>query len=54
MKEKRKNRKETPRKRETRDRTLPENSQEALDRRLDEAEEESFPASDPVSVRITK
>ncbi|WP_210493497.1 hypothetical protein [Microvirga antarctica] len=36
------------------DKKLPENSKESLDRKLDEAEEESFPASDPVSVKITK
>lgn len=36
------------------DRKLPENSKEALDRRLDEASEESFPSSDPVSVQITR
>ena len=33
---------------------LPENSKEALDRKLDEGVEETFPASDPVSVKITK
>lgn len=36
------------------DRKLPENTKENLDRKLDEAGEESFPASDPVSVKITK
>lgn len=36
------------------DRELPENSKEALDRRLDEAGEESFPDSDPVSVIVTR
>lgn len=36
------------------DRKLPENSKENLDRRLDEASKESFPSSDPVSVRITR
>lgn len=36
------------------DKELPENSKESLDRKLDEADEESFPASDPVSVKITK
>ena len=34
--------------------SLPENSKEALDRKLDEGVEETFPASDPVSVKITK
>jgi hypothetical protein len=33
---------------------LPENSKESLDRKLDEGVEETFPASDPVSVKITK
>jgi hypothetical protein len=37
-----------------RDKKLPENSKENLDRKLDEGVEESFPASDPVSVKITK
>jgi len=36
------------------DRTLPENAKENLDAKLDEGIEESFPASDPVSVKITK
>ncbi len=34
--------------------TLPENSKESLDKKLDEGIEETFPASDPVSVKITK
>jgi len=38
----------------TAERKLPENSKESLDRKLDEGIEESFPASDPVSVKITK
>jgi hypothetical protein len=33
---------------------LAENSAQNLDEKLDNAAEESFPASDPVSVRITK
>jgi hypothetical protein len=33
---------------------LPENRKEKLDERLDEGVEETFPASDPVSVKITK
>ena len=33
---------------------LPENSKKSLDRKLDEALEETFPTSDPVSVKITK
>ncbi|WP_414472958.1 hypothetical protein [Microvirga sp. M2] len=33
---------------------LPENSKKSLDKKLDEGVEETFPASDPVSVKITK
>ena len=33
---------------------LPENTEERADERLDEGVEETFPASDPVSVKITK
>ncbi len=33
---------------------LPENAKERTDERLDEGVEETFPASDPVSVKITK
>ena len=36
------------------DETLPENSKENLDKKLDYAIEETFPTSDPVSVKITK
>jgi hypothetical protein len=36
------------------DKNLPGNSQENLSRKLDEAVEETFPSSDPVSVKITK
>jgi hypothetical protein len=36
------------------DEKLPENSKKPLDERLDEGVEETFPASDPVSVKITK
>jgi hypothetical protein len=36
------------------DHTLPENSDENLDGKLDQALEETFPTSDPVSVKITK
>jgi hypothetical protein len=32
----------------------PDNKQEKLDERLDDALEETFPSSDPVSVKITK
>jgi hypothetical protein len=33
---------------------LPENSKENLDTKLDHAIDETFPTSDPVSVKITK
>lgn len=36
------------------DERRPENQQGALNERLDEALEETFPSSDPVSVKITK
>ena len=36
------------------DEKLPENSKNSLDEKLDEGVEETFPASDPVSVKITK
>ncbi|KQQ45212.1 hypothetical protein ASF58_19450 [Methylobacterium sp. Leaf125] len=36
------------------DRNRPENQKGELDERLDEALEETFPSSDPVSVKITK
>ena len=36
------------------DRKLPENSKENLDEKLDNAIEETFPTSDPISVNITK
>lgn len=36
------------------DKANPGNSQEEKDERLDEALEETFPSSDPVSVKITK
>jgi hypothetical protein len=36
------------------DKSLPENSKENLDRKLDHAVEETFPTSDPVSVQVTK
>ncbi|GJE50628.1 hypothetical protein GOFOIKOB_3678 [Methylobacterium tardum] len=36
------------------DRRLPENHPDPMHARLDDALEESFPGSDPVSVRITK
>ena len=38
----------------TSDRHLPENHPDRMHERLDDALEESFPGSDPVSVRITK
>jgi hypothetical protein len=36
------------------DKHLPENSHENLDEKLDNAVDETFPGSDPVSVKITK
>jgi len=36
------------------DEKLPENRKENLDEKLDQGVEETFPASDPVSVKITK
>ena len=36
------------------DKHLPENSQERLNEKLDQAVDETFPSSDPVSVKITK
>jgi hypothetical protein len=36
------------------DKHLPENSKENLDQKLDNAVDETFPGSDPVSVKITK
>jgi hypothetical protein len=38
----------------TQDCDITENSSENLEQRLDHALEETFPTSDPVSVRITK
>jgi hypothetical protein len=54
MKDKPHNRESSQNKRDSRDRKLPENSKENTDKRLDEGVEEAFPASDPVSVKITK
>ena len=36
------------------DKQNPDNKQEKLNERLDDALEETFPSSDPVSVKITK
>jgi hypothetical protein len=36
------------------DEHLPENSRKNLDKKLDHALEETFPTSDPISVKITK
>ncbi len=36
------------------DERLPENSKKNLEKKLDHALEETFPTSDPVSVKITK
>ena len=38
----------------TKDEKLPENSKKNLDKKLDHALEETFPTSDPISVKITK
>jgi hypothetical protein len=38
----------------TQDQKLPENEKDVLDDKLDHALEETFPTSDPVSVKITK
>ena len=38
----------------TGDKSLAENRKDEKDERLDEALEETFPSSDPVSVKITK
>ncbi|WP_375410308.1 hypothetical protein [uncultured Methylobacterium sp.] len=38
----------------TKDNDRPENDQKSLDERLDDGLEETFPSSDPVSVKITK
>lgn len=36
------------------DKHLPENSKDSLDEKLDLAMDETFPGSDPISVKITK
>ncbi|WP_165820019.1 hypothetical protein [Microvirga sp. KLBC 81] len=54
MNDKMRNQDKSPDKSEHDDRKLPENSRKSLDEKLDEGVEESFPASDPVSVKITK
>jgi hypothetical protein len=54
MKDRPHNRESSQNKRPTKDRKLPENSKENLDKKLDHAIEETFPTSDPVSVTITK
>jgi hypothetical protein len=38
----------------TSDKHLPENSHENLDEKLDNAVDETFPGSDPISLKITK
>jgi hypothetical protein len=45
---------EPPRGSNADDKKLLENAKEKMDERLDEGVEETFPASDPVSVKITK
>ncbi len=54
MNEKIHNQDKAPSKGECKDDKLPENSKKSLDEKLDEGVEETFPASDPVSVKITK
>ncbi|WP_174219247.1 hypothetical protein [Microvirga sp. 17 mud 1-3] len=54
MKDKPHNQESQHNKSDIKDKKLPENSKESLDRKLDEGVEETFPASDPVSVKITK
>ncbi|MGO4572227.1 hypothetical protein [Microvirga sp. 2TAF3] len=54
MKDKPRHQESQPKTSDIKDRKLPENSKENLDRKLDHGVEESFPASDPVSVKITK
>ena len=46
--------KDGPVKTTTKDARLEENSKENLDEKLDNAVDETFPGSDPVSVKITK
>jgi hypothetical protein len=53
-KDKRKNQDKAQKPSGSHDDKLPENSKKALDEKLDEGVEETFPASDPVSVKITK
>lgn len=40
--------------RRTGDKANPDNAQDKMGKRLDEGLEETFPSSDPVSVKITK
>jgi hypothetical protein len=54
MKDKMHNQDKRTGKGERKDGKLPENSKKSTDKRLDEGVEETFPASDPVSVKITK
>ena len=54
MSEKVQNQDKSSDQRERKDDKLPENSKKSLDKKLDEGVEETFPASDPVSVKITK
>ena len=43
-----------PQEKKKKDEKLPENSKKNLDKKLDHALEETFPTSDPISVKITK
>jgi hypothetical protein len=54
MKDRPHNQESSQNKPDVKDKKLPENSKENLDEKLDNGVEESFPASDPVSVKITK
>jgi hypothetical protein len=56
MKDKPHKRESSQNKRDTKDKRMPATAKERerADKRLDEGIEETFPASDPVSVRITK
>jgi hypothetical protein len=54
MQDKQKDQKKPENTSASKDDKLPENSKKHLDEQLDEGVEETFPASDPVSVKITK
>ena len=54
MKEQKRNREPGQTKTPPKDEKLPENSKKNLDKKLDHALEETFPSSDPISVKVTK